>query len=403
MFIFKTAIILSGIALLSKVSAHGIVTGIIAGGKYSEGYHPSFAFATIPPIVPGWSIPEDSNWGYVSDYSSPDIICHKAATPGGSYVNVTAGGTVELQWSPWPEGHKGPMIDYLARCFNDDCTSVDKTTLLFNKIDQKGLIDGSVEPGTWASDQMRLNNNSWTTTIPSSIAPGKYVLRHETIALHQALDIDGAQNYPQCVNLEINGSGTDSLQSGTLGTSLYHNTDPGLFINIYETLTNYTIPGPPLYSGASGNPQPSESASSSSQATTATSTSPETTTSASSYEWSAWPSSSESIVAPTSQESTAPASSGVFPSYANSTTVIYATRPPGIGPKPTRSSGIYHNHHSPSTDVATPNSPLSEIAASSAPTEIPIGQPTGPVPVSFTSTVTGRIGKPTEFVCYAVA
>ncbi|RMZ82041.1 hypothetical protein DV736_g6642, partial [Chaetothyriales sp. CBS 134916] len=104
--VISKAVLVSGIALLSRASAHGIVKGIVAGGKYYPGYQPYFSDLSRQPVVGGWSSPEDSNYGYVSDYTSPDIICHKGATPGGAYVNVTAGGTVELQWSPWPEGHK---------------------------------------------------------------------------------------------------------------------------------------------------------------------------------------------------------------------------------------------------------------------------------------------------------
>ena len=99
----------------------------------------------------------------------------------------------------------GPMIDYLANC-NGDCTTVDKTKLLFNKIDEAGLINGSPPPGTWASDTKIANNNSWISTIPSTIAPGNYVLRHETITLHSAENVGGAQAYPQCINLKITGS-----------------------------------------------------------------------------------------------------------------------------------------------------------------------------------------------------
>lgn len=33
-------------------------------------------------------------------------------------------------------------MDYLAECTNGDCSTVDKTTLKFAKIDQVGLISG---------------------------------------------------------------------------------------------------------------------------------------------------------------------------------------------------------------------------------------------------------------------
>ncbi|MCJ1295536.1 hypothetical protein MMC34_007099 [Xylographa carneopallida] len=265
MHTLKASISVAAILLGNRVVAHGIVTGIVAGGNYYSGYNPSFQFVNSIPkgtflcwksvlfvdfnyaIVAGWSSPEDLSLGFISpsNYSTPEIICHLGATPGATYVNVAAGGTVELQWSVWPSSHHGPVIDYLANC-NGDCTNVDKTTLLFNKIDSVGLISDTTAPGIWASDQLVANNNSWTVTIPTTVAPGNYVLRHEIIALHSAENPNGAQNYPQCVNLKVTGSGADSLSSGTLGTSLYTSTDPSVLFNIYTTPLSYTVPGPAL-------------------------------------------------------------------------------------------------------------------------------------------------------------
>lgn len=96
---------------------------------------------------------------------------------------------------------------------------------------------------------MIANNNSWSVTIPTDIASGNYVLRHEIIALHSAEEADGAQNYPQCVNLQITGTGT-ATPSGTLGTALYQESEAGIIVNIYQSLSTYDIPGPTLYSGA---------------------------------------------------------------------------------------------------------------------------------------------------------
>lgn len=160
---------------------------------------------------------------------------------------------MELQWTVWPDSHHGPVIDYLANC-NGPCETVDKTTLEFFKIDGVGLLDDTSPPGTWATDTLIANNNSWTVTIPSDIATGNYVLRHEIIALHSANNVDGAQNYPQCVSLAITGTG-DATPDGTLGEDLYTPTDPGISIDIYAALTTYIIPGPTLYSGAATETQ----------------------------------------------------------------------------------------------------------------------------------------------------
>ncbi|MCJ1394314.1 hypothetical protein MMC18_007192 [Xylographa bjoerkii] len=249
--ILKASISVSAILLGTRVAAHGIVTGIVAGGTYYQGYNPSFQFTNPIPKVAGWSSPEDLSLGFIdpSNYTNPDIICHLGATPGATYATVAAGGTVELQWSVWPSSHHGPVIDYLANC-NGDCTNVDKTTLQFNKIDGVGLISDTAAPGIWASDQLIAANNSWTVIIPATIASGSYVLRHEIIALHSAENDNGAQNYPQCVNLNITGIGADGLSSGTLGTSLYTPTDAGILFNIYITPLSYNVPGPALLIGA---------------------------------------------------------------------------------------------------------------------------------------------------------
>jgi len=246
----RIAAIAGVVAFAIKAAAHGTVTGIVADGVYYEGYHTNFQYYATPPVVVGWSIPKDLNNGFIAPdaYTTSDIICHVGATNAQTSATVSAGGSVELQWTAWPKSHHGPVIDYLANC-NGDCTTVDKTTLEFFKIDGVGLINDTPTPGSWADDTLIANNNSWTVTIPSDIAPGNYVLRHEIIALHSAYDVGGAQNYPQCVNLKVTGSGT-ATPAGVLGTALYTETDPGIKINIYQSLSTYIVPGPTLYSGA---------------------------------------------------------------------------------------------------------------------------------------------------------
>lgn len=86
-------------------------------------------------------------------------------------------------------------------------------------------------------------------TIPPSIATGNYVLRHEIIALHASGSANGAQNYPQCVNLAVKSSGT-AKPAGVAATTFYKATDPGILFDLYGSFTNYTIPGPALYSAA---------------------------------------------------------------------------------------------------------------------------------------------------------
>lgn len=247
-----SASIIAGLA--AKAAAHGIVTKITIGTQTYQGYDPSFQYQTPAPQVIGWSSPESQDRGPVpgTAYSDPDIICARGATPGAISAPVAAGESVSLQWTEWPESHHGPVLDYLANC-NGDCSSVDKTALKFFKIDGVGMTDVSTTPPKFADDDMIANNNTWTVKIPSDIAPGNYVLRHETIALHEGNRDGGSQPYPQCINLEITGSGTAN-PAGVAGTELYKQGDPGILFNIYKKFTStdeYPVPGPELYSGAS--------------------------------------------------------------------------------------------------------------------------------------------------------
>lgn len=235
---------LTVLGLAALASAHGHVQTIIADGAEFPGAIPSGA----DPSNVGWAAENQDN-GFVEPaaFSSADIICHKGAVASANAAPVAAGGSVTLQWNTWPESHKGPVIDYIARC-EPDCASADKASLSFVKIAESGLIDGTEGPGTWASDELMANGNSWTVEIPSSLAPGNYVLRHEIIALHSAGNANGAQAYPQCINLEVTGSGS-STPSGEPATSFYTAEDPGILFNLYEPDLQYTIPGPAVWQG----------------------------------------------------------------------------------------------------------------------------------------------------------
>ncbi|RAK88337.1 hypothetical protein BO79DRAFT_266440 [Aspergillus costaricaensis CBS 115574] len=239
------------LASASLVAGHGYVSSIEVDGTTYGGYLvDTYYYESDPPELIAWSTNATDD-GYVSptQYESSNIVCHRGSAPGALEAPVAPGGTVKMTWNTWPDDHHGPVITYLANC-NGSCADVDKTALQFFKIDAGGLIDDSEIPGTWATDKLIDNNYTRSITIPSDIEAGSYVLRHEIIALHGAEDLDGAQNYPQCINLNVTGSGT-ATPSGTLGTALYKDTDPGIYVDIWQSISSYTIPGPTLYTAGS--------------------------------------------------------------------------------------------------------------------------------------------------------
>ncbi|CAI4218866.1 unnamed protein product [Parascedosporium putredinis] len=112
----------------------------------------------------------------------------------------------------------------------------------------------------------RITARCWLVEIPKSIRAGDYVLRHEIIALHTAGQTNGAQAYPQCINLRITGGG-DERPAGVRGTKLYSSGDPGIKFDLYRSFSSYDIPGPDLIDGAEPVRQSSPAASATATAT----------------------------------------------------------------------------------------------------------------------------------------
>jgi cellulase len=242
-------ILLALVAGASVVSAHGYVSQWNVGGQTFDGFNQQWQSdpSQLDDFI-AWSTTASDN-GFVepSAYGSPDIICHRGAANGKlNTATVAAGGKVIATWNTWPDSHHGPIIDYLAPA--SDPTTVDKASLSWIKIQESGLQSGS-NPGVWATDNLLANNLAHEITIPADLKPGNYVLRHEIIALHSANQANGAQNYPQCVNIQVTGSGSQ-LPAGTVGTSLYKADEAGILFNLYTSFTSYTMPGPALAFGS---------------------------------------------------------------------------------------------------------------------------------------------------------
>jgi len=177
-----------------------------------------------------------------------DIACLENPKPGEGYAEVQAGTSVQVQWTAWADSHKGPILDYLAPCPNDNCVSTSASALRFTKIGETGLMGaGANGKHAFATEYLAKHNNTWEVKIPASLKSGNYVLRNEIIALHNAGTVNGAQNYPQCFNLKVTGGGSASLPPGVSAQQIYRPNTPGIVFNVYGAFQTYPIPGPPLW------------------------------------------------------------------------------------------------------------------------------------------------------------
>ncbi|CRK30330.1 hypothetical protein VD0002_g6720 [Verticillium dahliae] len=251
------SVALSMAVLVSQAAAHGYLSTFYLSGNNYEGYN--YWQVDKAPNAIGWSF-TTQNEGPEMDISSPDFVCRRGSQPSKNYAKIDAGSPIEFRWTSddkvinpngWAESHRGSVITYIAPC-NGDCTRVDKTALRWTKIQEAGLISGPANTqGIWATDLLRTYDGWSLATIPASIASGRYVVRHELIALHRA-HLNEPEFYMQCGNIEVTNGGRDTLAGkGVVASQLYSRSDAQLYgFTVYGSATSWKTPGPALYTGA---------------------------------------------------------------------------------------------------------------------------------------------------------
>ncbi|KAL1712589.1 glycosyl hydrolase family 61-domain-containing protein [Schizophyllum commune] len=188
----------------------------------------------------------------VTDVTSADIACNTGAASSSGVCPMAAGDSVTVEMHQQPNdrscaneaiggNHFGPQMIYMAAV--DDATTAVGSEASWFKIHEMGLMSNS--PDYFGNQVLNDNCGHYTFTIPD-VAPGQYLLRAETIALHTAGSEGGAQFYMTCFQVNVTGSGTAQPDTVSL-PGAYSAQDPGILINIYQQLDDYTVPGPAPY------------------------------------------------------------------------------------------------------------------------------------------------------------
>ena len=375
---------LAGLAgLASTAVAHGVVTNFATDGKWHKNFQPSDLDAEDPPETAGWSA-TNRDLAFVStgDYQDPDVICHRDATPAKTSASVSAGGTVAWQWNQWVDSHLGPIMTYVAKC-SGDCADAKKEELKWVKIEEVGYLP---EQDTWAANILAHDSNvTWTTTVPKELAAGNYVFRHEILAVY------GKQHYPQCVNIEVTGDGTENPE-GVIGTELYHEGmpegnpgDPGA-----EPL-KYKVPGPALWVPGS-NSGSADNSTTPSQSATASATSGAVSSSAADSEATSAASSSAATTEATSAASSSAAATGATSAASSSAAVTEATSAAPSSSAPVSSPAV----SSPAETTPVPSPTSAEVTSSAASTDAADPEATVPSDTSDSTAPTDscRAGAP---------
>ncbi|KAI0893577.1 glycoside hydrolase family 61 protein [Annulohypoxylon nitens] len=245
-------IIVALVSLASSVAAHGGLANYTVGDTWYRGYSPD------DPLVEQ----EGQPWMVQRVWASIDPIffvndtglaCNNPGTAPPSYIPIAAGDNITAVYWYWLHPY-GPMSAWLADC-GGSCENVNVNDLNFFKIWEAGLLEGNIIEGIWYQKKFQNWDGSpdlWPVTIPATIKPGLYIIRHEILSIHIE---NRPQFYPECAHLNITGTGTavPSPEYFAKFPGSYKEDDPSIRIDIYsddmKTATNYTIPGPPVWNG----------------------------------------------------------------------------------------------------------------------------------------------------------
>ncbi|KAI1097537.1 glycoside hydrolase family 61 protein [Jackrogersella minutella] len=185
-----------------------------------------------------------SNAG-VTSVSSPDMRCYQAS-PGKATATVAAGDVLGFVANA-AVTHFGPVQFYMAKVPEGaDINTWDPAGNVWFKVGSITAVPplGSSE-ATWPAYNKKVVN----VTIPKAVPSGKYLVRVESIALHQAQAVGGAQIYLSCAQVEVTGGGSGAPSPLVAFPGAYQASDPGLLWSYYPVPTTYTAPGPAVWEG----------------------------------------------------------------------------------------------------------------------------------------------------------
>ncbi|KAK0649970.1 glycoside hydrolase [Cercophora newfieldiana] len=217
----------------------------------SAGVEAHYRFSKI--VVDG--VAEAKEWGAVrqtksyqgnqgvTDINSVDLRCHQMRS-GTTTATVVAGEKLGFVANAQVT-HFGPVSFYMARAPDSaDLNTWDGSGQVWAKV---AVIDAVKSGSGW--EWPAYNKQIVDFTIPKSIPDGKYLVRVESIALHQAQSAGGAQIYVSCAQVQVTGGGSGTPSPLVSIPGAYRANDPGLIWSYYPVKTQYTAPGPKVWEG----------------------------------------------------------------------------------------------------------------------------------------------------------
>ncbi|KAF2667889.1 glycoside hydrolase family 61 protein [Microthyrium microscopicum] len=226
-------------ALASAVLAHGGVTGYKFGSTYVKGFTPYNDASKQKTIQRQWS-----TFNPIEQPNSPSMACNTPGTLAAESQSVAAGSQVQAQWNNGYSHDIGPIVVWMTECPSHACTP---SAAKWFKIDESGLLSGTLPKGNWASGKMIKANYTWTFDIPKALKAGDYLLRTESIAMHST----APQFYMECAQLKVTGSGMATPPANYRASipGVYALSDPAWSQPVWarQQETSFKVPGPSVW------------------------------------------------------------------------------------------------------------------------------------------------------------
>jgi hypothetical protein len=221
----------AAMALAQSASAHYIFQQLTVGStKY-----PVFQY-----------IRQNSNYNSpVTDLDSTDLRCNVGASGSTTQTaSVKAGDSITFTLDT-AVYHQGPISVYMSKA-PGSAASYDGSGNWFKIKDFGPTFSGGTS--TWPM------NLSYTFNLPACIANGEYLLRIQSLGIHNPWPAGIPQFYISCAQISLSGGGSTTPSNQVKIPGAFKETDPGYTANIYSNFNSYTIPGPTVFScnGAGG-------------------------------------------------------------------------------------------------------------------------------------------------------
>ncbi|KAI1371610.1 glycoside hydrolase family 61 protein [Hypoxylon crocopeplum] len=181
-------------------------------------------------------IRQNSNYNSpVTDLASNDLRCNVGAEGASTEtIDVKAGEQFTFTLDT-PVYHQGPISLYMSKA-PGAASEYDGSGEWFKIKDF--APDFSSGEAKWDM------SGSYSYTIPSCIEDGEYLLRIQSLAIHNPWPSGIPQFYISCAQVKVSG-GSGSYNPTTVQIpGAFKETDPGYTVNIYSNFKSYTVPGP---------------------------------------------------------------------------------------------------------------------------------------------------------------